>query len=588
MAAHFHEQLLTGNEAVARGAFEAGCVVGTGYPGTPSTEIIENLSRHTHIDCEWSINEKVALEVAVGASIAGCRAIVAMKHVGLNVAADPLFAAAYQGVNGGLVVVSADDPGFHSSQNEQDNRNYAPHAKVILLEPSDSQECLEFTRAAFALSERFDSPVLLRLTTRLCHSRTLVRIGEPETPAVREYHRDTGKHVPLPTNALRLHQRLEGRLRDVAEYAESCPFNAIEWGDDRIGIITSGISYQYAREAMGEEASYLKLGLTHPLPEGLIRHFASRVRELYVVEENDPYLERQVRALGIACRGKPMIPPCGELDSRLVRRALAGADEKVLGLADLDLPSREPVLCPGCPHRAIFYALGKLQDIVLANDYGCYTLGMSLPVSVTDTCLCMGGGLTVASGFDKAKRLAGRKGRIFGVMGDSTFFHSGITGLVNAVHNGSSIALILLDNGVTAMTGHQANPGTGVALRNPVARRVDIGAIVRACGVDDSHLRLVDPLDLSATESALEAAYRDDGLFVIIASSHCVLRRDAADVPAYEVRPDACGGCGDCIMTGCPAIRRDGAGVFIDAASCSGCGLCAQVCSFNAIRRSGA
>ena len=459
--------LLTGNEAIARGAYEAGCTVAAAYPGTPSTEILENIATYKEIYAEWSPNEKVAVEVASGASIAGARALTAMKHVGLNVAADPLFTMAYEGVNGGLVIVTADDPGMHSSQNEQDNRYYAPHAKVLLLEPADSQECKDYTKMAFALSEEFDTPVLLRVTTRICHSKSLVELGEREEVGVKEYCKDVRKYAMTPAHAKVRHVLVEEKLNRLREYSDHSPLNKIEWGEKKRGIITSGISYQYAREVFGAKASYLKLGLTYPLPEKVIKEFAQAVEQVFVIEENDPYLETYVKSLGIECQGKELIPICGELNPGIIRQAFfpEEAKEKSDIITDLKIPSRPPVLCAGCPHRGLFYALSKLKDIVVSGDIGCYTLGLMPPLSVTDTVICMGASISAGMGFEKAFEQGAVEKKVFSCIGDSTFFHSGITGLINAVYNQSKLKIIIMDNRITAMTGHQENPGTGKLYR---------------------------------------------------------------------------------------------------------------------------
>ncbi|KGK85894.1 indolepyruvate ferredoxin oxidoreductase [Desulfosporosinus sp. HMP52] len=584
------KKFLTGNEAIARGAYEAGCLLAAAYPGTPSTEILENISQYSEIYSEWSPNEKVALEVASGASIAGSRALAAMKHVGLNVASDPMFTMAYTGVNGGLVVVNADDPGLHSSQNEQDNRLVAPHAKVLMLEPSDGQECLDFVKAAFALSEEFDSPVLFRVTTRVCHSKSIVETGERVEAGVKPYVKDPAKYVMSPGNALKRHPVVEEKLLRAKDYSETCPFNRIEWGNRKIGIITSGISYQHAKEVFGDQASYLKLGMTYPLPEQKIRDFAAQVDTLYIIEENDPYLEQQVRSLGISCIGKERIPICGELNAEIVRRALLGETEPKTYQVSQKPTARPPVLCAGCPHRPLYVALKKLKNIVVTGDIGCYTLGMVPPLSMLDTVICMGAGISSGIGFEKVNRMAGRKEKIFGIMGDSTFFHSGITSLIDAVYSNSNMAIILLDNSTTAMTGHQENPGTGVNLMGQPAPVIDLVNVVKAVGVKPENIRIVDPYDLAETEKAVQEAYASQELFVVVTKQPCALMKDVQKkregLYCYS-EAETCKKCKACLRTGCPAIAMKNGTIHIDKAQCNGCTLCQQVCKFDAIAKVG-
>ena len=503
---------LTGNEAIARGAYEAGVLVATAYPGTPSTEILENVMKHEEIYTEWSTNEKVALEVAAGASIAGARSLVAMKHVGLNVAADPLFTIAYEGVNGGLVVITADEPGMHSSQNEQDNRLYAPHAKVAMVEPSDSQECKDFIKEAFRISETYDTAVLFRMTTRVCHSKGIVELGEREEVGIKEYTKDPSKYIMVPANAKAKHIEMEAdRLPKLQEYSNNSPLNRIEWNDKKIGIITNGAAYLHAKEVFGEDASYLKIGFSYPLPDKLFKEFAEGVDELYVIEENEPYMEQYIKAMGIKCIGKEIFSVCGEINPQVIREAILGetALEEAYAL-EVELPSRPPALCAGCPHRGIFYALSKYKNkINVTNDIGCYTLGATPPLGMGDTVICMGAGITAGIGFDKVNQMAGRDKKVFGFVGDSTFFHSGMTGLVNAVYNKTNMAIIILDNRTTAMTGHQENPGTGKDITGIPAPTVDIEAIVKAIGIKEENLRVVDPYimeeNTNAVKDALEA-----------------------------------------------------------------------------------
>jgi len=576
--------LLSGNEAIAEGTLEAGAHFAAAYPGTPSTEILETLARRGGIRTEWAPNEKVAFESAYGASLGGARVLVAMKHVGVNVAADPLFSAAYAGVNGGLVLVSADDPAMHSSQNEQDNRHFARAAKIPMLEPSDSQEAKDFTVRAFSISEQFDTPVLLRVTTRVCHGMSPVEAERDRTwpkAALRPYERNFRKHVLLPANARRRHGFVEERLRDLEDLAaEDRELNRILWGDRTVGVITSGVAFEYVREAL-PGASVLKLGMPHPLPRTLIREFAAGVDELYVVEELDPFLEEQIRALGLPVIGKELFPATGELDPDLVARALRGdevlADTPPARTAPRpELPPRPPVLCAGCGHRGVFYTFSKL-GLVVTGDIGCYTLGALPPLEAMDSCLCMGASVGMAHGMEIALREAGDARRVVGVIGDSTFMHSGINGLINVVYNGGSSTVVVLDNGTTAMTGRQGHPGTGVTAAGETGGRVDIAALCRAIGV--RRVREVDPYDLAALESALEEELAVDEPSVLICRAVCRLVDRTPIAPSVRLEIE-CPGCGTCFELGCPALfERDGAAV-IDPEACCGCGLCVQICPF--------
>jgi indolepyruvate ferredoxin oxidoreductase alpha subunit len=589
--------LLSGDEAVARGAHEAGCAVAAAYPGTPSTEILENLARYENVWCQWGSNEKVALAIALGASIGGARALAAMKHVGLNVAADPLLSMGYAGVNGGLVVVSADDPGCHSSQNEQDNRLYAPLAKVAMVEPSDSEECRTYIRAAFDLSEAFDTPVLFRMTTRVCHSKSLVVPGVPRDPAMKPYVRNTGKFALLPTVARVRHRLVEEKLLALEEYANTSPLNRIEWGTSReVGIITSGIAYQHAREVFGDGASYLKLGLTFPLPSKLIRTFARSVSRLYVIEEGEPYLETKVRLLGFDCIGKELVPLCGELDAGILRAAFlpqpspAGQKEDAPALPVA--PPRPPVLCAGCPHRGFYTALGKRKkSVVGVGDIGCYGLGVNPPLEGFDYSICMGSSFSSAIGFSRALAQSGDARKVFAILGDSTFFHSGIPGLVDAVHLGANVCCCILDNRITAMTGHQETPGTARDLMGNEVVPVDVVALVKATGLPEERIRVVDPLDLAATGAAMDEAIAAQGPFVIVSRRPCVLLKDVAkslEGQWCEVDQELCRQCRQCLKIGCPAIAsKEGRIVIDDPVLCTGCGLCMQVCPFGAIRKGG-
>ncbi|MDR1943844.1 MAG: indolepyruvate ferredoxin oxidoreductase subunit alpha [Synergistaceae bacterium] len=595
-------QIMTGNEAIARGAWEAGCHVAAAYPGTPSSEILENISRYKEIDSEWSTNEKVALEVASGASIAGARALAAMKHVGLNVAADPFFTMSYIGATGGLVVVTADDPGLFSSQNEQDNRWYAMHAKVPMLEPSDSQECLDFVRDAFDLSERFDVPVLFRVTTRICHSKTIVELGERTEVPVKPYERDPAKRIMTPASAKARRYLIEDRERALATFSNGCKYNRIQWGRSRkIGVITSGISYQHAREAFESvpgfagEASFLKLGFTYPLPDEMIRKFAGEVGEVYVVEENEPYIENFVLRLGVKCVGRDALPAVDELNPGIVKKAFLGFLPEKGCSVDASPPPRPPVLCPGCSHRGVFYALSKFKDIAVSGDIGCYTLGAAPPLGVTDSVICMGAGVSAGIGFRKAFAKQSPDGgkrikKVFGVIGDSTFFHSGITGLIDAVVNKSDMALCILDNRTTAMTGHQHNPGTGRTLTGEETSVIDLRELCVACGVKPENVRVVDSYDLKEVDGALKDAYAAGEIFVIIAVQPCALIKDVIRRRAgvfCEVNSDSCVMCGMCMKAGCPAISSGGKSIAIERSMCNGCMICAQICPKKAIFKVG-
>jgi len=581
--------LMTGNEAIARGAWEAGLHVAAAYPGTPSTEILENLATYKDIYSEWSTNEKVALEVAAGASMAGARALAAMKHVGLNVAADPLFTLAYTGVGGGLVVVTADDPGLFSSQNEQDNRYYAQHAKLAMLEPSDSMECIDFVKQAFDISERFDTPVLFRVTTRVCHSKTIAETSDRVDVPVKPYEKNSAKYVMAPASAKKRKYVMEDRIRSLREFSERTPLNRTERGRGKTGIITSGISYHHAKEVFGDEASYLKLGFTWPLPAEKIREFASSVETLYVIEENEPYIEDFVKTLGISCIGREKLPWVDELTPEIIRRAFFSSEGQKQGYRiDAEVPPRPPVLCAGCTHRGFFYALAKYKDVVVTGDIGCYTLGSVPPLSVTDSVICMGASVSNGVGFSKAVQKAGRKQKVFAAIGDSTFFHSGITGLIDAVVNKAPIVVSILDNRTTAMTGHQDNPGTGRTLMGEETHAVDLRALCIACGVKPENIRLIDPYKLDETKDAVRAGYEADEPFVIITTSPCALIKDVikarANMKCY-VDQSKCVKCKMCLKAGCPAVNfRDGT-IYIDRESCNGCTICMQICPKHAIAR---
>lgn len=583
--------IMTGNEAIARGAYEAGCHVASAYPGTPSTEILENFALYDDVYAEWAPNEKVAFEVASGASIAGARALTTMKHVGLNVAADPLFTMAYEGVNGGFVVVTADDPGMHSSQNEQDNRFYAPHAKVALIEPSNSQECIEYMREAYEISESFDTVVLFRTTTRVCHSKTVVEVNEKIEKAIKPYEKDIKKYIMTPAHSRAKHYEVEDRLEALKKYSNSSKLNRIEMGDTQIGIITSGISYEYCREVLGDNASYLKIGFAYPLPDELIREFAAKVDKLYVVEENDPFLEDAIKAMGIQCIGKEIIPICNELNPDVIRKAILGeVNEVSYKVAEVNPPSRPPVLCPGCPHRGIFYAVSKYKDVIATGDIGCYTLGMNAPLNVTDTVICMGASISAGVGIERVNRIDKRDNKkVFAFIGDSTFFHSGVTGLIESVYNNTPLVTVILDNRITGMTGHQENPGTGKTLQNRPAPIVDIEALVLATGIKKENIRVVDPYKLKETEAAVKDAHNSTEPFVIITKQPCALIKDVLKKRANMscAVNGNCKKCKLCLKTGCPALQFKNGIVSIDESMCNGCGLCKDVCPFNAIEKVG-
>ena len=584
------KKLMTGNEALARGAYEAGCVIATAYPGTPSTEMLENIADYQEIYSQWSTNEKVAVEIACGASFGGVRALSAMKVVGLNVAMDPLMNSAYLGVGGGLVIVVADDPGCSSSQNEQDNRLVAPFAKLPLIEPSDSQECKDFIKYAFEISEEFDVPVLFRMTTRVCHSKTIVELGERKEIPVKEYKK-TGKYLSSPELARKNHARLEKMLINLGEYANDSCLNEIEWGKNKeIGIITSGISYQHAKEVFGDSASYLKLGLSYPFPEKLVRRFANTVNKVYVIEENEPFLENNIKQMGIQCIGKGFIPATNELTPGIIKNKLLPQEAKEIYNIDSKVPNRPAVLCAGCPHRPIFYALSKCKDVVVSNDIGCYTLGMVAPLNVTDVLICMGAGITSGIGLEKSFVKSGQKKRVFGFIGDSTFFHSGITGLIDAVWNKSNMVICILDNSTTAMTGHQENPGTGHDLIGHDTPVLDIESVVKSAGVKDDHIRVVDAYDFIEIEKVVKEAYEAEELSVIITKRPCALMKEVQKQRRClfcEVDQNQCKKCKACIKIGCPAITYKNDKIVISRDMCNGCGLCQAVCKLNAIAKVG-
>jgi indolepyruvate ferredoxin oxidoreductase, alpha subunit len=577
-------ELMSGNAAIARGAYEAGVTFASGYPGTPSTEILESAVAYQDVMyLEWSPNEKVALEVAVGASLSGARSMVTMKHVGLNVAADPLMTFSYIGGEGGCVIVVADDPGMHSSQNEQDSRHYAAFAKVPLFEPSDSQEAKDFVQYAIELSEQHRTPVLLRSTTRISHSRSLVRPNERvQSPRPIGFQKNPQRYVTVPLFARPMREAVECRTQALLALVETHPANRIEWRGRQLGVVTSSISYQYVREVF-PDATVLKLGLSWPVPDGLIRRLANHVEEILVVEELDDLLETHIRSLGISCRGRELVPGIGELSpDRLdeAARALGGTLPTPSGFVAAEgLPPRPPVLCPGCPHRGVFSALGK-HDVVVTGDIGCYSLGAFRPLDRLDVILCMGGGISMAHGADRA----GEPKKVVGVMGDSTFFHSGMTGLLDMAYNRSAATVIVLDNRTTAMTGHQDHPGTGMTLRGERTVEADIAAIARACGIQ--RVREILPYDAKATAEALAEELDADEPSLIVAKAPCPLQERKPVGDPRRIDADRCTACGACLKLGCPAIERSEGGKTqptINEALCGGCSLCEQTCRFAAI-----
>jgi indolepyruvate ferredoxin oxidoreductase alpha subunit len=572
------KELMLGNKAVARGLYEAGCKVISSYPGTPSTEITEEAAAYKEVYCEWAPNEKVALEVAHGATLGGVRAACAMKHVGLNVAADPLFTISYQGLNAGLVVCVADDPGMHSSQNEQDSRHYAIAAKLPMLEPSDSEESRVFAKKAFEMSEKFNTPVLLKMVTRVAHSQSIVDTEERIEPAQVPYVKDPTK-VMMTLNSRNAHVRVEQRTKDLIEYAENCEFNRVEMGKDTsVGIITDSTSYQYAREVLGEDACILKLGLINPLPEKLIKDFAAKVDKVVVLEELDPIIENHCKQLGIKVSGKDTFPICGEFSQNLVRECL-GMEVPAHMSIDENLPARPPVMCAGCPHRGIFYILKKKKCMVY-GDIGCYTLGAVAPLNAMDLNVCMGASCSGLHGFNKAMGEAGESNSV-GVIGDSTFIHSGMTGITDISYNMSNSTVIILDNSITGMTGHQQNPTTGKNLRGEPAGKVDLEALCKALGFN--RVRVVDPYDLKAVEEAVTEELAAKEPSIIISRRPCVMIKGTVHKPPISVDEDKCVGCKQCMSIGCPAIAVKDKKAHIDPTLCIGCKVCSQMCKFGAI-----
>lgn len=590
------KKLLTGNEAIARGAWEAGVRYASAYPGTPSTEILENLALYKEdIKAEWATNEKVALEFVIGASFAGARAIAAMKHVGVNVAADPLFTNAYTGVNGGLVLVSADEPGQHSSQNEQDNRNYAKFAKIPMFEPADSQEAKDMLKTAFDVSEQYDTPVLFRVTTRLCHSKCIVECEDRNEVNIKEYVKNAEKTVTVPAHAKKLRVKVEERMIKLAEYSETTPLNFMEINGSKIGVVTSGCCYVFAKEVFGEDASYLKLGFTNPLPHKMMKEFASKVDKIYVVEENDPIIENEFKMLGIDCIGKDLFPYMGEMTSDVIRKALNGKTLDSIEYDKSKIVPRPPSLCAGCPHRGFFYEIGKRKDAVISGDIGCYTLGFAPPYNAMDFAVCMGASLSMAHGAQQVFNMKeDNNKRAVGVLGDSTFFHSGINSLMGALYNKGNAINIILDNRITGMTGHQENPGSGYTIQGEETSMVRIEDLVRALGV--KNLRVIDPNDLKVVKETIDWAFSIDEPSVIITRYPCVLKKlskedkaefSGAFTTKCKVDEAKCIGCKKCITVGCPAVsfNKESKKAVIDPNTCAGCEVCAQVCPVKAIEK---
>ena len=574
------KELMIGNKAVARGIYEAGCTVVSSYPGTPSTEITEYAADYREMHCEWAPNEKVAMEVAFGASLAGARSACAMKHVGLNVAADPLFTLSYTGVNGGMLICVADDPGMHSSQNEQDSRHYAKASKIMMLEPADSSECKEFTKVAFELSEMYDTPVFIRLSTRVSHSQSLVELQDREEVELKPYEKNIGKYVMMPANAIKRHVVVEDRIAALKELSEVTNLNTVENNGAKIGVITAGIAYMYAKEALEDKADYLKLGMVYPLPEQKIKDFAANYDKIYVIEELDPVIEDHCKALGIEVIGKDEFTLLGEYTPSMIKSVVLGEDAPEKAELQEQIPVRPPVMCAGCPHRGTFYVLKKL-GLVVSGDIGCYTLGAVAPLQSVDTTICMGASVSAAHGMAKARGKEFNK-KLVSVIGDSTFMHSGITGLVDIVYNKGNNTVIILDNSITGMTGHQENPTTGRTIRGEATKQVDLVALCKAVGID--HVVVCDPFDVKAFEKVVKEETEREEPSVIIAQRPCALLKGVKYVGHCKIT-DNCKNCKMCMKLGCPAITIKNDKVVIDQTQCNGCGLCINVCPFGAIEK---
>ena len=589
------KQLITGDEAVARGAWEAGVRFASAYPGTPSTEILENIATYKEIHTEWAPNEKTALESVIGASLAGARAIASMKHVGLNVAADPFFTFAYMGVNAGAVVVTADEPGQFSSQNEQDNRNYAKAAMTPMFEPSDSQECKDMLLEAFEISEQYDIPVLFRMTTRVCHSKSLVELGERQDVPLKPYVKNIKKYVAVPANARPMKVKVLANQELLKGYSNNCQWNRVEMHEPSVGVICSGDCYLYAREVFGDGASYLKLGFTNPLPDDLIRDFASKVEKICIIEENDPYIEEHVRALGIACDGKNIFPRNGEMKPEVIRSVIYGEEYSLDETVRAAVIPRPPTLCAGCPHRGFFYELGRRKNVMVSGDIGCYTLASGAPYNAMETTVCMGASISLGHGAQQVfDTIEGNKMRVVSVLGDSTFFHTGINSLLDVAYNKSNLITVVLDNRITAMTGQQDNPGSGLTIQGEVTEAVSIEAIARAFGF--RNVRVINPNQLDEVKDALDWALGLQEPSVIITRWPCALKKQTAIdkeefkgsfTSVYWVNEEICIGCKKCTRTGCPAIVFQFAKKksSIDPEKCVGCSVCAQVCPVQAIQK---
>jgi indolepyruvate ferredoxin oxidoreductase alpha subunit len=570
---------MLGNKALARGLYEAGCSVVSSYPGTPSTEVTEEVAKYDEVYCEWAPNEKVAMEVAFGASLAGKRSFCGMKHVGLNVAADPLYTCSYTGVNAGFVICVADDAGMHSSQNEQDSRHHAIASKVPMLEPSDSKEAYEFAKKAYELSEQFDTPVIIKMCTRVAHSQSVVEVGERVVPPTIPYEKNIAKYVMMPGNAIRRHPVVEERTRKLIAFAEDCEFNRVEMGDTKIGIITSSTSYQYAKEVFGDKASILKLGMINPLPEKLILDFAAKVDKLVIIEELDPIIENHCKQLGLTVTGKDVFPLEGEFSQNLIAAKLGLELPESKKLEEM-LPNRPPVMCAGCPHRGLFYTLSRNKCTVL-GDIGCYTLGAVAPLSAMEMTLCMGASISSIHGFNKALGKES-EGKTVAVIGDSTFMHSGMTGLANIAYNQSNSTVIILDNSITGMTGHQQNPTTGYNIKGDPAGKINLEALCKAMGFN--RVRIVDPYDLAQCDAVLKEELSAGEPSVIISRRPCALLKYVKHNPPLKTIPDNCTGCKSCMKLGCPAISVKDKKAVIDETLCVGCGVCQQLCKRDALQ----
>ncbi len=575
------KKLLLGNAAVARGAYEAGVTVVASYPGTPSTEITEEVAKFDEIYSEWSPNEKVAAEVAIGASIGGARAMSCMKHVGLNVMADPVFTVSYTGVNGGLVFCVADDPGMHSSQNEQDSRHYAEASKIMMLEPANSEECKEYTKLAYTLSEKFDTPVFIRLSTRVSHSQSLVELEERESVELKDYEKNIGKYVMMPGNAIKRHVVVEERIKALKEFAETTDLNSLEESGNKIGVITSGIAYMYAKEALGDSADFLKLGMVYPLPEKKIIDFCKKYKKVYVIEELDPVIETHCKALGISnIIGKEAFTLLGEYTPNMIKKAVLNQDSAEILDVKENIPVRPPVMCAGCPHRGTFYVLKKL-GLTVSGDIGCYTLGATVPLQSVDTTICMGASVSAALGMAKARGEEFNK-KLVSVIGDSTFMHSGITGLVDIVYNKGNNTVIILDNSITGMTGHQDNPTTGYTIKGEETKQVNLISLCKAIGVEN--VVVCDPFDVKEFERIVKEETQREAPSVIIAQRPCALLKSVKYTGHCKIT-DKCKNCKMCMKLGCPAISLKEGKVVIDTTQCNGCGLCVGVCPFDAIEK---